>query len=357
MTSVFFITTFSITVFSMAALWILFFHISPASAWSGKLGWTYDARFPIGSSIAVADGLVIAGDDAGNLHAVHAASGQAAWIYRGSNSVVGRPTILDKTVIFAQADGTITALSLPDGAVVWKYAPPSEGYAADTVVDGTTAGDGKVFFVKGDGKMVALSAENGTILWAYGTGQELRSAPHFSEGVVFLGEQRGVFSAVNPKTGKRDWGGGAGGAINTPVTDGGHVYFSSWDGSVQSVRIKGVIPQWKTDVGDPVTTPPFVGGDKIFVGTATGKVTALSKADGAVLWNFDTQGGTVLGTPIGAEDLVFAGGGQGTLFVLDAADGAVRFTFSTGGEITGTPAFSGGVLFLGSTDGNLYAIR
>jgi outer membrane protein assembly factor BamB len=346
-----------VSIFFMAMFVMSAFHTSPASAWSGKLGWTYDARYPIGSSVAVADGLVIAGDNAGNLHAVYAASGQPAWIYRGSNSVVGQPAISGKAVIFAQADGTITALSLSNGTVLWQYAPPAESSAADTVVDGTTVGDGKVFFVKGDGKMVALSSENGKPLWTYRTGQELRSAPYFSDGIVFLGEQRGVFSAVNSKTGKRDWGGGAGGAINTPVTDGGNVYFSSWDGSIQSVRIKGVIPQWKTDVDDPVTTPPFIGEDKIFVGTANGKVSALSKTDGSVLWNFDTQGGTVLGTPIAADGLVFVSGGQGTLFVLDAKDGAARFTFATGGGINGTPAFSGGVLFLGSADGNLYAIR
>jgi outer membrane protein assembly factor BamB len=344
-----------VSIFFMTIL-MSAFSISSASAWSGKLGWTYDAQYPIGSAIVAVEGLVIAGDNAGNLHAVYAASGQAAWVYRGLSSVVGQPTILDKRVIFAQADGTITALSLPDGGLLWKHAPPKVSYAADTVVDGTTAGDGKVFFVKGDGKMVALSAEDGKVLWTYGAG-ELRNAPYFSEGIVFLGEQRGVFSAVNPKTGKRDWGGGAGGAINTPITDSGHVYFSSWDGSVQCVKIKGIVPQWKTDVDDPVTTPPFIGEDKVFVGTANGMVVALSKADGSMLWNFDTQGGTVLGTPIAAEGLVFVGGGQGTLFVLDATSGAARFTFSAGGEINGTPAFSGGVLFLGSADGNLYAIR
>jgi outer membrane protein assembly factor BamB len=213
------------------------------------------------------------------------------------------------------------------------------------------------FFAKGDGKMVALDAFNGKALWTYDSGQELRNAPLFANDTVFLGEQKGIFSAVNPQTGKRDWGGGAGGAINTPAVGDENVYFSSWDGSVRSVRIKGVIPQWKADVGEPVTTPPFVGDDKIFLGTANGKVVALSKANGSTLWTFETQGGAVSGTPVAAEGLVFVGGGQGTLFVLDASKGTLRYTFSTGGEIGGTPAFSGGVLFLGSADGNLYAIR
>jgi outer membrane protein assembly factor BamB len=329
---------------------------TPGWAWSGKLGWTYDAQSPISSSIAVAGGLILAGDFSGALHAVHAASGQTAWVYKGANSIVGQPTVSGGSVIFAQADGTVTALSLSNGEELWRYSP-ERGYASATLTDGTAVGDGKVFFVKGDGKMVALSAADGKPLWTYDTGQELRNAPYFSNGIVFLGEQRGVFSAVNPKTGKRDWGGGAGGAINTPVAEGGCVYFSSWDGSVQSVKIQGIIPQWKTDVGDPVTTPPCTEGDKVFVGTANGKVAALSKDGGKVLWTFETGGGTVVGTPVAAEGLLFIGGGQGTLFALDGSNGEVRFTFPAEGGINGTPAFSGGVLFLGSAGGKLYAIR
>jgi outer membrane protein assembly factor BamB len=336
---------------------ILTMGVLPVFAWSGTLAWTYNAAFPITSSIAVADGLIIAGDSVGNLHAVYAASGQSAWLYRGTNTVVGLPTVSGKMVIFAQADGTVTALNRNDGTAIWKYAPGSEGYAADTVVDGTTAGDGRVFFVKGDGKMYALSAADGKELWTYDSGLELRNAPFFSDGIVYLGEQRGIFSAVNPKTGKRDWGGGAGGAINTPTTRDGNVYFSSWDGSVQSVRIRGVVPKWNANAKDPVTTAPFVGDGRVLVGTANGRVVSLSAADGTIQWSFDTGGGTVSAIPVLAEGYVFVGGGQGKLFVLSAADGVSRFTFDTGGGINGTPAFSGGVLFLGSADGNLYAIR
>lgn len=328
-----------------------------AWAWSGKLGWTFKAEAPLTSSVAVAGGLVLAGDSVGNLYAVHSASGQAAWIYNGTNSIVGRPTVAGNKVIFAQADGTITCLALKSGSVAWQYVPPEESYAAETVVDGTAVGDGKVFFVKGDGKLYAVSAANGRPLWTYDSGLELRSAPSFASGLVLLGEQRGIFSAISPANGKRLWGGGAGGAINTPATDGANVYFSSWDGSVQSVRIKGVVPQWRANVGDPVTTAPFIGGGKVLVGTANGKVAALDSKNGSVLWTFDTHGGNVAAQPVLAEGLVFAGGGQGTLFVLDAASGTERFTFSAGDGINGSPAFSGGVLYLGSADGNLYAIR
>jgi outer membrane protein assembly factor BamB len=340
-----------------AAFLVALLSLSPAWAWSGKVGWTYNARYPISGSVTVAEGLVLAGDSIGSLHAVHAASGQPAWVYAGTNTVVGQPVVSGKTVVFVQADGTVTALSLPDGAVLWQHTPPAESYAADTILDGVAVGDGRVFFVKGDGKMAALSLADGKALWAYESKGGLRSAPWCADGMVYLGEQEGVFSAVNPATGKRDWGGGAGGVINTPASDGENVYFSSWDGTVQAVRIQGVVPRWKAGVGEPAVTSPVPASDRVFVGTASGKVAALSRADGSVLWTFDTQGGAVPGAPVFAEELVFVCGGQGMLFVLDGASGEARFTFQAGIGINGAPAFSGGVLFLGSADGSLYAIR
>ena len=339
-----------------AALLITIFCVTPASAWSGNLGWTYDARFPISSSVAVAGGLVIAGDSAGYLHAVHVASGQLAWLYEGFHTVVGMPAVSGQMVVFAQADGTITALSLSNGAQLWQHRPQGGG-AAETVMDGAAIGGGRVFFVRGDGSLQALSASDGAVLWTYDSDMGLRNSPIVSDDFVFVGEYGGLFSALDPQTGRRVWGGGAGGAINTPTAHGGHVFFSSWDGSVQSVLIRGVIPQWNTNVGAPATTPPFVEGDRVFVGMANGNVVALSRAEGEILWRFETNEGSIVGTPIAAEGLVFVGGGQGTLFVLDAASGAVRFTFNTEGGINGTPAYAGGILFLGSSDAKIYAIR
>lgn len=204
--------------------------------------------------------------------------------------------------------------------------------------------------------MYAMSEENGKNLWSYASEQELRSAPIFAEGYVFLGEQTGKLSFIDPNNGKRVTGGGAGGPVNTPAASGGMLFVSSWDGSVQAIKIKGVIPQWKTDIQDPVTTAPTVSGGKVFVGTARGGVAALDAKSGSILWKFDTQGGSVSACPVCADGLVFAGGGQGVLSILDANTGKLRSTFTTGGGIAGTPAFDGGVLYLGSGDGNLYAI-
>ncbi|MBQ9526467.1 MAG: PQQ-binding-like beta-propeller repeat protein [Fretibacterium sp.] len=325
-----------------------------AGAWRGEVGWTFQAGSGLTSGVAVAGGLVLAGDGDGTLYAVQRASGQQAWAYQGTNTIVGTPSVLEDKVIFAQADGTLTCLRLSDGSVVWQSLPPDTGAA--TLTDGTAVGGGKVFLVRGDEKLYALSAADGKPLWSYESSQELRSAPAFAEGGLLLGEQGGVFSVIDPESGRRLTGGGAGGAINTPTVSDGSAFFSSWDGSVQRIKLKGNIPQWKSSVGDPVTTPPAVGQGKVFVGTGRGNIAALDAKSGNVLWQFNTQGGEVMAQPVVGEGMVFAGGGQGVLSILNAATGKLLSTFTTGAAINGTPAFEGGVLYLGSGDGSLYAI-
>ncbi|MBR1672642.1 MAG: PQQ-like beta-propeller repeat protein, partial [Fretibacterium sp.] len=199
-------------------------------------------------------------------------------------------------------------------------------------------------------------AADGRPLWSYESSQELRGAPALGEGVLLLGEQGGVFSVIDPENGKRLTGGGAGGPVNTPAISEGSAFFSSWDGSVQRVKLKGNVPQWKANVEDPVTTSPEVGAGKVVVGTARGNIAAIDATSGKVLWQFNTQGGDVSAKPVVREGMVFAGGGQGVLSILDAGTGRLLSTFTTGAGINGTPAFEGGVLYLGSGDGVLYAI-
>ena len=337
-------------------LGLFLFVADTALAWRGEVGWTFRAETGISSGVAVSDAMVVFGDTTGTLYAVRRASGQLAWSYHGTNTIVGTPALAGDKVFFAQEDGTLTCLNLSNGSEAWRVLSPESGSGADTMVDGAAVGDGKVFVSKGDGKLYALSAANGATVWTYRSDQELRSAPTFGEGYVFLGEQNGKLSFIDPKTGKRVTGGGAGGPINTPAVSDGTLFFSSWDGSVQGVKLKGVVPQWKTNVQDSVTTAPFVSGGKVFVGTARGNVAALDARSGKILWQFNTQGGSVSACPICAEGLVFAGGGQGVLSILDARTGKLRSTFTTGTGIVGTPAYDGGVLYLGSGDGNLYAI-
>ena len=297
---------------------------------------------------AVSGNALIFGTETGGMYALNKRTGSVLWTYRGTNSVTGAPVVAGDKVFFTQGDGTITCLRVSDGSLVWETVP-HEGENA-MIDSGLTAGNGMLFFARSDYKLYAVSQNDGHVLWTYsGSSQGLRTAPAYSDGLVFLGEYDGIFSIIDAKTGKRLNGGGAGGAINTPVVSNGNVYFSSWDGSVNAVKIKGTEPLWNTKIGDPVTTSPVAGEGMLVVGTGRGIVAGLDAKNGSILWRFNTEGGAVEADPVISGGIVFAASGSGEVFAVDAATGRTRFTYKAeNGGISAGILVSDGVLYFGN---------
>ena len=340
----------------IAVLLLALFAASQVQAFTGRTKWQVNLDSGITSSISASGNMIFLGSETGRFYALNKNTGSEIWSYKGTSSIKGTPSVVNDNVVFAQGDGTITCLKISDGSFMWQ----SLAHAGEdiTLEDGTTAGGGMLFVSKSDGKLYALDAKNGHVLWTYKASEQgVREAPGYGDGFVFLGEYGGIMSIITPHNGKRVNGGGAGGAINTPVIKNGKVYYSSWDGSVQSVQIKDVIPLWDVKVGDPVTSSPAVNEGIVAVGTARGIVAAIDEASGNLLWKLETNGGTINGNPIVSEGLVFAGTESGTFYAIDKTAGKVRFNLETGSGIETNPLLSGGVIYFGNNNGTVYALQ
>jgi len=84
-----------------------------------------------------------------------------------------------------------------------------------------------------------------------------------------------------------------------------------------------------------------------------GSVQALDPTTGRFLWRHGTIG-AVIGALVYTNGLVIDGAGR-YLEVLDAATGARLYSYATGDLIYASPSVSHGLIFVGSTDGRLYA--
>ena len=74
------------------------------------------------------------------------------------------------------------------------------------------------------------------------------------------------------------------------------------------------------------------------------------------MWEFAT-GGRVDSSPVIAGDVVYVGSNDGNLYALNLADGTLLWKFTAGGHIVASPAISGKRLVIGSRDGVLYCLR
>jgi hypothetical protein len=74
-------------------------------------------------------------------------------------------------------------------------------------------------------------------------------------------------------------------------------------------------------------------------------------------WAYWT-GGTVFSSPAVAGGVVYVGSGDGNVYALNAATGAKQWAYWTGGsQVTNSPAVVGGVVYFGSEDNTLYALN
>ena len=112
------------------------------------------------------------------------------------------------------------------------------------------------------------------------------------------------------------------GIVDAPVIDNnGYVYFGTDSGFVYKMPPDLSAPSWRKllAANDDIHSPVISGGT-IFVGTALGKIYALSTADGSEQWQKQLDG-EVFRLAVGT-DKVFAVTGFGTVYALNPTSGA-----------------------------------
>jgi outer membrane protein assembly factor BamB len=96
------------------------------------------------------------------------------------------------------------------------------------------------------------------------------------------------------------------------------------------------------------------GDSKIDGKNYRGSVVAMDPTDGKFLWGHGSIDGPIIGALAYANGLIVDGGGT-DVEVLDATTGARLYSYNTNFQIYSAPVVSHGQIFVGSTDGTMYA--
>lgn len=232
----------------------------------------------------------------------------------------------------------------------------------------TVAADGQRVFIGGLRSTVAAVPKTAMLdetAWAYDRAGSLSdSSPTVNNGTVYLGSGGGVVYALDAgtddATGSVDWTypdteeAGDSAITSSPVVSGQTVYVGANDGTVRALDTATGTLKWTVDAGGPVYSRPAVGNQHVFVTTAGGTLVAIDTASESVAWTDDT------GTPFGSAGPAVD---SGTVYVaaddISAFDstGTSLWTASAyGGTAGGTPVVDNGVLYVGSADGQVYAL-
>ena len=155
---------------------------------------------------------------------------------------------------------------------------------------------------------------------------------------------------------------------------GDSVFFGSMDGRLIAYFLENGNPKWQAplqsgSVGGTggcagpsaavgIYGTPVIYEDAVFVTAYTGNVYALVAETGQPRWTFPGDGflSPVIGGVAVAGGVVFFGTSDGEIYALDTATGDQLWKTSVGDKIWATPVIDDGILYIGSFDKNFYAI-
>lgn len=311
--------------------------IHALDAASGQKRWTSEGKepFSFGYGLALSAqpmfDAILVGCDSG-LFALDRKNGKKLWHTEIALGVAG-PACTAKAVIAGSANGKVYACELSTGRILWQHEylkdapedPP--GFAGEQARfngrparprDAATDGKMVVLSIFDQCRMLALDVETGKRLWDFRTKGWMHGRPAIGPRNVIVGSQDQHFYAIDKKMGKLTW------KVKTRARNEASaapterfVYFGSCDANLYAVDQGRVSWKFPTDHeeghGAPIYSCPLVIGENVYVAAMSGKVYALQRKTGKLLWSLRPVANSQLNS-----DLVTDGG---RLFVTTRKDG------------------------------------
>jgi eukaryotic-like serine/threonine-protein kinase len=360
-------------------------HLYAVDAAEGVQRWMFATKGPVPSSPAIANGLVYFASYDGNFYSVDVATGRLKWKFatggerrfeaKGIHGMQPRnqtfpdpfdvylssPVVAQGLVYFGSGDTNIYALDAANGELRWKFA------AGDVVHASPAYSTGTIFVGSWDSYFYALDAASGKLKWRFHGGEDgqihnqvgFQSSPAIVDDVIYTGCRDAHVYALDRATGDKKWEfDNAGSWVNsTPAVSDGKVIFATSDTHlfhiVDAATGKSLIKQ---DVKAYVFGSPAVANGVVYLGVLNGTLEARSLATGELLWDYRTKASRDnLNWALTADrsfnaDLIFTSSWR------EAMIGSLAIQNSVG-SFYSSPAVANGVVYVGSTDGYLYAIE
>ncbi len=269
----------------------------------------------------------------------------------------------------AVADGKIFTMTLdgPNWAGTNPLAPSANkmAYCAYDAFTGTTlwkANGNVANFIVAYGNLYAGNTVYGSPYtapkdWSYSRGNDA------SPGVA-VGQYAPLTSFDTIK-----WTYETGGAITaSPAVVNGKVYIGSYDGNRYCLDANSGSLIWTFPTQWKAASTVAVSGGRVFTGADDGYIYCINADTGAQTWRtniyagnvpavqFEVDTACVRSSPIIVGDRLYVGALDGKVYCLGTSDGAIKWTYTTNGQIGGSPTYSNGKIYIESSDRNLYAL-
>lgn len=272
---------------------------------------------------------------------------------------------LDAGAVYdANAEGDLVKLDASNGREIWRK------NIGEPISGGVGIGSGTVLVGSNKGYVHAYDV-TGKFLWKSKVSSEILSVPRYFDGIVIVragdnhifgidaadGSRKWVYERINPALTLRSSVG--------VVVDSGAVYAGFAGGKLVAIRADNGKLLWESTIAQPkgvteieriadITSLPVVDGPLVYAVAYQGKIAAVDRRNGKVLWNRDISSYSGLS----AEDgKIFVAHSLGAVYSLDYESSK---TFWRQGALSNrrvtTPLPIGGVVVVGDLEGYVHLL-
>ena len=189
--------------------------------------------------------------------------------------------------------------------------------------------------------------------------QGFQSSPAVVDGVVYTGSRDANLYALDARSGAERWRfpTEASWVNSSPAVANGRVWFATSDSSrIHAVDAASGKPVLQEDARAYVFSSPVIAGNVVLMAVLNGILQARDRDSGVLLWEFRTEASRANPGWVLTADARFNGAMLYGSNWYDATALAFERQQSVG-SFYATPLVAQGVIYIGSADGNLYAIE
>jgi|SRR5271154_5433814 len=233
----------------------------------------------------------------------------------------------------------------------------------------------RIFQLADDGTLIATNKHNGNPIWMRRLGNLSASSPAVSSNTVYATilssghpHSPGRVIALNSANGSIRWFRSLPSpSESSPLLDHGRVFFGTQGGIVYALNAHNGRVVWTYHASGSVKASPTLSDGMLYFGDYSGHIQAISEHSGRRVW-ISGSGGALLGsgtfysTAAVVYGRVFLGNTDGRVYAYDAFTGKLDWAMQTGAFVYASPAVTnapglGPTIYLGSYDGVFYAIN
>jgi len=284
------------------------------------------------------------------------------WEVSLGDQILATAAIVGEYVYVPCLSGELVCLNRKNGEKVWSYKSvevvEKNSFAPGFKSSPTVAGD-SIYLGDEEGVFHAIERKTGKGRWKLATGGEIYSSAAVFEGRVIFGSYDNRLYCLNEKDGSLAWKYETQGYVHcAPAVVDGVTFIAGCDEHLRVIDVKTGEQKLEIPLETYLIASPAIMGDHLYVGTYASEVVAVDWKKKNVTWRYsaDESEHPFHSSAAVTDRLVVVGGRDKLVHAIDRATGRKAWTFSTRARIDSSPVVVGDRVFIGSGDGNLYGL-